>query len=176
MTPSKTRTPKEDLARLVVGLAALGAATCVGEQSAYRTPPDDVVRIVDASPPPYHLISPTDDALLLGQNEAMPPISLVARPFHRLGGIRVDALSGNRRRNGRTISLAVLHFDDPKPLNVDMPQGSTVGNPVWSPTGKQFAFEGYNGDEIELWHGPDLIDSAPDHPRTQCDGRYKIAE
>jgi dipeptidyl aminopeptidase/acylaminoacyl peptidase len=135
----------------MIGLVALEAATALGEQTTYHTPPNNVVRIVDASPPPFHLISPSADAVLLVESEAMPPISVVARPFYRLAGIRVDARSGHRRRTGRIVGLSVIHFDHPKPLKIEMPEGSTFGIPVWSPTGMKFAFERYNGDHIELW-------------------------
>jgi hypothetical protein len=76
------RTLKNRFGFLLIGLlgvTALGASTCLCEQSFYRTPPEGVVRIVDAPPPPLNIISPTADAMLLVESESMPPLSLVAR-------------------------------------------------------------------------------------------------
>jgi dipeptidyl aminopeptidase/acylaminoacyl peptidase len=132
-------------------IMAMGIAACAGQEPTYRTPPEEIVRILDTPPPPSYRISPAADAMVLVNSEPMPPLTLLARPFHRLAGLRIDALSGNLRRTSRLTSLSIVRFDDPKPIPVELPPDSTFGFPAWSPTGQQFAFKVYNGDEIELW-------------------------
>jgi hypothetical protein len=61
--------------------------------------------------------------MLSVESESMPPLSLIARPFHRLAGIRVDAASGNRRRTSINNKLSLVRFNDPqpKPLPINLP-------------------------------------------------------
>lgn len=138
---------------VTVGLVEIAVLKSSGEQSVYRTPPADVVRILDTPPPPRYSISPTGEAMLLVESEAMPPLALIARPFYRLAGIRIDAATGVQRRTSTFTGLSVVRFEDPKPVRVALPDGSALGYPAWSPSGQQFAFKRYLDDHIELWIG-----------------------
>ena len=72
----------------LVSLAVFGASLPSGAESVYKLPPKEVVDAVDARSAPEALASPSHDALLLVEVEDYPPISLLARPMLRIGGIR----------------------------------------------------------------------------------------
>ena len=76
-------------------------------QTVYRLPPREVVKLVDAPPPPSVSLSPRRDTIALVDYEANPPIDLLARPFHGLAGMRVDPELGSEQRTIRFTSIAV---------------------------------------------------------------------
>jgi dipeptidyl aminopeptidase/acylaminoacyl peptidase len=141
--------PKVRRAALGGLLAALPAAAETG----YRLPPREVVKIIDAPPPPAVVVSPRRDALLLISYEAHPPIALLARPFHRLAGLRVDPVRGARQRTFRYTGIAVRRLDEKTARTVTLPASASVGIPVWSNDGTRFAFSVDREDGVELWVG-----------------------
>jgi len=132
--------------------AALLVAPPLLAQTPYRVPPKKVVQIVDAPPPPTVSISPRRDAMALVDGEANPPMTVIARSFHRLGGLRVDPDIGARRRTSRHTGLSVRRFaDDAQPVRVVLPPGSRIALPSWSPDGERLAFTRDRDDGVELW-------------------------
>ena len=134
------------LVTLLASLLGLAAA-----DSRYRLPPDEVVRIVDALPPPVDVLSPRGDALLLAQREANPPIARLARPIHRLAGVRIDAKRGMRQDLVAYTSITIVRANDGSRKGVALPSGARIGLPVWAHDGKRFAFTRHTNAGIELW-------------------------
>lgn len=145
-------------------LMLLLASEVSAEITRFRVPPDNVTRIVEAPGAPISVLSPKREAILLVEMEPLPPLSLIARPFHRLAGIRIDAQSGNRRRTARAKSISLRRFDRAEPVRVELPPESSVTIPVWSPTGRHFAFKVYAGDDIQLWIGDAMTGEARQLP------------
>jgi len=52
-------------------------------QTPYKLPPQDVVDLVDAPLSAQALVSPANDAVLLVEPEAYPPIAFLAQPLLR---------------------------------------------------------------------------------------------
>ena len=120
----------------------------------YKLPPQSVVDIVDAKPTPAAFLSPDRRTLLLADYEAYPPIAWLARPFLKLGGIRVDPqLSGTQRVSAYT-GFTLLDIATGKRTKVELPAGTRAGGPVWSIDSKRFAFARDTDDNgIEVWVG-----------------------
>jgi len=136
--------------------AALIVASSVGSACGaepYRQPPREIVDILAAPAPPIVIPAPTGDALLLEDIEAYPPIELLARPFLKLAGVRVDPALNARRRDFRAVGLTLQRSSGGSPQAVKLPAGSYIGTPVWSFDGKQFAFTRTLDDGVELWVG-----------------------
>jgi dipeptidyl aminopeptidase/acylaminoacyl peptidase len=133
---------------LGVFLFACGLATA---QSTYKLPPPDVVKILDAPLTPAVVVSPTRDALLLVDLEGYPPIQHLARPILRLAGVRIDPGINALQRTLRFTGIEVVPLDGRPRRRVDLPAGSRIGRPRWSPGGSSFAFTRDLADGVELW-------------------------
>ncbi|HZU76669.1 MAG TPA: prolyl oligopeptidase family serine peptidase, partial [Dehalococcoidia bacterium] len=117
---------------------------------AYRLPPQEIVEALDAPAEPLALPSPDGAALLLVEYEPYPPIALLARPFLKLGGIRVDPALGAQRRTSRLTGLIVVPVDG-VPVRIRLPAGAVIGMPVWSFDSRRLAFTRDVEDGVELW-------------------------
>src|SRR5664280_2280333 len=80
-------------------LVALSPASFAA--TSYKLPPRAVIDILDAPGAPLLRESPAGDAILLVEVEPNPPLSLVAEPFLRLGGVRLTPKRGTHRAAGR---------------------------------------------------------------------------
>jgi len=120
-------------------------------QAPYKLPPKEVVDILDASPTPLVFVSPRNNALLMVEYRAQPPIALVARPFLRLGGVRIDPALNARQRLTEYTGFVIRWFDGEKTVRVVLPEGSRIGIPVWSNDGTKLAFTRDGERGVELW-------------------------
>ncbi|MCX4243281.1 alpha/beta hydrolase family protein [Paraliomyxa miuraensis] len=119
--------------------------------STYRLPPTDVVDIVDAPPTPVVSVAPGGARLGQFTYEALPGIDVVTRPFERLAGIRVDAQRHARRHTRWYTKIAIQTIVDGKTKEVELPTGTHLTRPHWSPDGKHLAFARDGGQGLELW-------------------------
>jgi dipeptidyl aminopeptidase/acylaminoacyl peptidase len=131
-------------------LALLWAGSAIG-QTAYKLPPKDVVAILDASPPPLDIVSPTRDALLLVDVQPYPPIDVVAEPILRLAGVRINPRVGALQRMVHFSGMTIQPLDDTPPRRIALPEGATIHRPAWSHDGKKIAFARDVDDGVELW-------------------------
>jgi dipeptidyl aminopeptidase/acylaminoacyl peptidase len=135
-------------------MVTIGFALVAGRsdaQSTYKLPPPEVVKILDAPPPPSVVVSPTRDAMLLVGVEGYPPIKELARPLLRLAGVRIDPGLGARQRLARYTGIEVVSLDGRPRMRVELPPGARIGSPSWSPGGTSFAFARDLLDGVELW-------------------------
>jgi dipeptidyl aminopeptidase/acylaminoacyl peptidase len=120
-------------------------------QSTYKQPPPEVVRILDAPRTPLVVVSPSHDAFLLVHLEGYPPIKHLARQILRLAGVRIDPGLGALQRLVRYTGIEIVPLDGRPRKQVELPEGSRIGVPKWSPGGKSFAFSRELADGVELW-------------------------
>ncbi len=134
----------------IIGLFLLtnGLATA---QSTYKLPPPDVVKILDAPRTPSVVVSPNHESLLLVDIEGYPPIRQLARPILRIAGVRVDPGLGSIQRTLRHTGIEIVPLDGSPRKRVELPEGSRIGMPRWSPAGTSFAFTRDLADGVELW-------------------------
>jgi dipeptidyl aminopeptidase/acylaminoacyl peptidase len=141
-------------------LAAVGFALLTSgwaeAQSTYKLPPPEIVKILDTPPTPGIVVSPTRDAFLLVDVEGYPPIRELARPILRLAGVRIDPGLGARQRPIRHTGIEIVPLDGRPRKRVELPEGSRIGMPSWSPGGTSFAFTRDLPNGVELW----VVDAA----------------
>ena len=121
-------------------------------QNGYRMPPVEIADLVDAPPPPAVGLGPGLDYLLLMARPSLPPISEVARPEHRLAGLRIDPGTNGPSRQEYHTGLSFVRISDGVEQAVTgLPAGARIGAARWSPDGARFAFAVTEEDGIALW-------------------------
>ncbi|MGD0485092.1 MAG: S9 family peptidase, partial [Gemmatimonadales bacterium] len=136
---------------LVAAIILLCAAGLVSAQQAYRTPPQVVVDILDAPPPPATLVSPDRAWLLLADRAAMPTIAEMSQPMLRLAGDRINPATNGPFRALNFTALRLEQVSDGATRVFPTPAGAKIGYPMWSPDGRLVAFTVTGSEGIALW-------------------------
>ncbi|MDX1933790.1 MAG: prolyl oligopeptidase family serine peptidase [Capsulimonadales bacterium] len=120
----------------------------------YRLPPQAVVDILDTPPTPVLTLSPDRRTMMLVEYQAYPSIELLARPFLKLGGIRVDPQLSATQRTIEYTGLTLLDVADATQRPVTgLPDGAKIGVPSWSLDSRRFAFTRDTESGVEVWVG-----------------------
>ncbi len=120
-------------------------------QEPYKKPPQEVIDILKAPPPPQISVSPDGDMVLLYTYETMPSIAYLAQPLLRLAGIRITPLNNSRQQTYFVTSLTVKSLKDGSVIPVELPDGANFGFPRWSNDGAWFAITHYLENGVGLW-------------------------
>lgn len=140
----------KNLSALVLFL--LFAAAEITAQTGWKNPPADVLKIVDAPPLPSVSISPTREAMILTEYNANPSVALLARPFLKLAGIRLDPSLNSRQRLTEFTGFSIQWIADKKTVAVELPAwAKPSGVPSWSLDGRSIAFGNDSEKGVELW-------------------------
>jgi dipeptidyl aminopeptidase/acylaminoacyl peptidase len=122
----------------------------------YLLPSQDIVDIIDAPPTPLAILSPNRRTLLLVDYCPYPSLALLARPFLKLGGLRVDPRLTATQRVTEYTGLSLLTVETGETRRVaglPDPANLRIGVPRWNLDGSRFAFTRDLEDGVELWVG-----------------------
>jgi dipeptidyl aminopeptidase/acylaminoacyl peptidase len=140
--------------------AASTSAASIEAATGYNLPPKNILDVMNAPSPPYPMVSPTQDSILLLYIQEYPSIARVATPYLRLAGVRVEPKNHSKHDTpgGYGITQCASAFDlvqipDGAQTHIALPAGACPGAPVWAADGKRFAFENLASDSVELWIG-----------------------
>ncbi|MCG3120245.1 MAG: hypothetical protein ALAOOOJD_02872 [bacterium] len=120
-------------------------------QTPYKLPPQAVVDILEAPPTPLVFMNPRNEAMLLVDYRPHPSIELLAQPFLKLGGIRINPELGARQRLTQYTRLTIKWIPQNKTVTIDAPTDAKIGIPRWSYDGTKIAFTHDLADGVELW-------------------------
>lgn len=132
-------------------LLLLAVTALTAETFRYQKPPKQVLEALNAPLTPLISVSPQRDTAILMQPVRYPPVAEVAQPMLRLAGIRIDVETNGLHLARTYTSYAGKRLSDGADIKVTLPSPARLGNPVWSPDGKQFAFTNTTAKAIELW-------------------------
>jgi dipeptidyl aminopeptidase/acylaminoacyl peptidase len=136
------------------------SVTPIKGASGYDLPPKNILDVMRAPEPPYPLVSPAEDMILLVSVQVYPSISRVATPYLRLAGVRVEPKNHSKHDTpgGYGITRCFTAFEivriaDGAQIHIALPEGACPGPPIWAADGKRFAFANIAPDAVELWIG-----------------------
>ncbi|MBI9065986.1 MAG: prolyl oligopeptidase family serine peptidase [Salinivirgaceae bacterium] len=142
------------------------------KQITYKTPPEEILKLVDAPTTPYIIIDPTGEWLLQLNNPGMPSIAEVSQPELRIAGLRINPATNNKSRAFHSDSLSLTNLSNGKEYPVQgLPENPLLRNFKWSPDGKTIAFTHSTFSGLELW----IMDVAKKKAEKLSDGIVNAA-
>ncbi|MEM1348843.1 MAG: S9 family peptidase, partial [Myxococcota bacterium] len=118
----------------------------------YLSPGSDIEAIIDAAPTPIVRISPDRQWLLLVHYTSTPPLEMLAQPFERLAGLRIDRNTGTTRRTYNFTRITLRHITEGATHTIELEQGALRFSSVsWSPTSAHMAYTVLHEDGLRLW-------------------------
>lgn len=135
---------------LILCLAAL--PSLAQENVAFRTPPEEIRRLVDAPLPPAVLVDPAGTRLVLLDQPGYKSLAELAEPELRLAGLRVNPKNHNRARLNVTTGISVHEVASGKRAPVEgLPASPRIQWNRFSPKGTFFSFVQCDADGLSLW-------------------------
>lgn len=116
----------------------------------YLEPPADVLRVFDAPPTPVPVFSPDRRRLALVEPEMHPAVDVIARPFQRLAGVRIDPATGGQRCVTQVRGLRIVDVETGTGRVVRLPD-RLFGEPSWSLDGRWLALVRHAEGGKEVW-------------------------
>ncbi len=141
-------------ALLVLSMAAATAGMhgqTAQPAAGYMTPPKAIVDIMTAEPLPAVAMSPNRDLIALATRSGMPPITEVAQPMLRVGGMRINPRNNGPHRGATGTGIVLKTIATGAERKVPVPANARIGTPKFSPDGKRIAFTNSRDTAIDLY-------------------------
>ncbi|AWH25802.1 prolyl oligopeptidase family serine peptidase [Stenotrophomonas sp. YAU14D1_LEIMI4_1] len=142
-----------------IAVASFGLLAAGPALADYVKPPEQLLKVLKAPPPPVPSVDPSGQRLLLTTAQTYPSIARVAQPYLKLAGVRLEPRNRSRHDTpgGYGIPACVADFSvveiaSGKTTPVTLPQGC-AGGAQWSADGRHFAFQNAVADSVQLWVG-----------------------
>lgn len=146
---SSTRWPHPSVLMSVLSLLLV----VVGDSQAvdkYRKPPELISEYLKGATTPIVSFNPQRDRMLIYRYRRYPQIKQMARQVMNLAGLRFNPANRGPRKVMRCDSLRIKPLDGGREIRVRLSPGLTMSLPIWSPTGREFAFMRMYGNGISL--------------------------
>ncbi len=136
-----------------LAVVSLGVFAHAQAPSTYQLPPQAIVDILDAPPPPDAMLSPTRDVVALLERTSMPTIAELSAPMLRLAGERINPRTNGPHRFPFLKNISLKALPDGGARTVTLPPAPRLAWVGFSPDGRRFAFTHTRDSGIELWVG-----------------------
>jgi hypothetical protein len=162
---------------LGVALIATSALASARQPAApaYQLPPQVIVDILDAAPPPQVIASPGRDAIAVLDRASMPPIAELAQPMLRLAGLRIHPATNGLHRTAAGFyyrAVTIMSVATGHERAVTLPENAKLQWVGFSPDGVRFAFTHTRENGIELWVGETATGEAKSVTAAQLNGVF----
>lgn len=118
----------------------------------FKTPPDEIRKLVDIKPTPVMSIDPNNKFAVLFERNAFKGLDELAEEEIRLAGLRIDPLTNGEARKNFYRNLKVLDLKTSVERQVQgLPTGAKLSDFGMSPDGKKMAFTVTNDRGIFLY-------------------------
>ena len=123
------------------------------QAATYRLPPQVIVDMLDAAPPPTPELNPTREVVALLHRASMPTIAELAQPMLRIAGRRINPRTNGPHRVNFTRAITIKSIVDGSEKKVTIPENAMLSWIGFSADGKRFAFSQTRDNGVELWIG-----------------------
>ena len=140
-------------ARFAAPFLLLSVPLLLVSADTYQRPPKEVLDILNAPTTPVLSISPAHNFAIQGSPVRNPPLSELAEPMYRLGGIRINPATNGLHNTVFNSSLVLRRIPSGAEVKLALPPNARLGGARWSADGTHFAFTNTTANGIELWVG-----------------------
>ncbi len=118
----------------------------------YQTPPPELAAIAEVPGLPAFQPGPGGAHVLVLQPEGLVPLADLARPSHRLAGLRFDPRTLATERRVRYTGLSFVDTSNGARRDVEgIPAGARASWVSWAPDGSAVAFVAEQDNRLTLW-------------------------
>lgn len=142
------------------------------EKFTYQKPPNLIRDVLESPAPPTTIVSPTRDRVLVVDSLRHPPVSDLAQPMLRIGGLRINPATNGRHHPPHHVGLRLIDIATGKETKVTVPANSWLSAPEWAPDGRHFAFTNTTQNATELWIGDAASGAAHRVPAVKINSTY----
>lgn len=142
-----------------IAVAALGLLAAMPAQADYTKPPEALLKVLKAPPPPLPSVDPGGKRLLLTTNQTYPSIARVAQPYLKLAGVRLEPKNRSRHDTAGGYGIppcvgdfTLVDIGSGAQTRVALPAGC-AGPAQWSADGAHFVFQNAVDNAVQLWVG-----------------------
>jgi dipeptidyl aminopeptidase/acylaminoacyl peptidase len=133
-------------------LAATSLAATAQESVTFRTPPEEIRKLVDAPLPPAVVVDPAGTRLVLLDLPGYKSLEELSAPELRLAGLRINPKNHNRARVNLTTGIAVQEIASGRRVAVEgLPASPKIQWTRFSPKGAYFSFVQCDAEGLSLW-------------------------
>jgi dipeptidyl aminopeptidase/acylaminoacyl peptidase len=116
----------------------------------WQLPPEPIAHLVTAVPAPTTELSPCRRFLLLIEREALPGIEVLARPYKKMAGSRIDPKTRGPQLGTKVLRILLRDLASGQERLLAIPAGH-VSSGGFSADGERLAFLRATDSGIELW-------------------------
>ncbi|MEL7061628.1 MAG: prolyl oligopeptidase family serine peptidase [Acidobacteriota bacterium] len=137
---------------LLASLVAFATSAPAEVPDGYRTPPAELLELVDAPPTPLVRLSPDQSTLALFEWTTTSRLAELARPELRLAGLRFQPTTRAPSRTLPLRGMALVDLETGERREVDgLPAEPAMLRTRWAPGGAHLLFHQLAADGVELW-------------------------
>lgn len=120
-------------------------------QTAYQTPPQEVIDIVDAMPEPSVSLSPDAKWMLYVDRNSMPDIADLARRMVGVAGMRIDPIANGGFQTDYFRGLTVRQRESNAQTRIPVAEPARIATISWSHDSQSFVFANVTESGTQLW-------------------------
>lgn len=120
-------------------------------ETPYKKPPEIIEKTAISPLAPQVSLSPDRSTMLLLTARKHPSLSLLAEPYVKLAGMRINPIKNAQQRTTEVTRVELQKVGTNVQQVVDLPVGARPSSPVWSPDGKKIALYNDTENAVELW-------------------------
>jgi len=138
----------------------------------YQKPPKVIADVLESPAPPTTIVSPTHDRVLVIDSLRHPPVSDLAQPMLRIGGLRINPATNGRHHPAHHVGLRLVDIASGKQTKIETPSNAWLSVPEWAPDGKHVVFTNTTQNATELWIADAATGAAHRFPNLKINSTY----